>query len=185
MDPGRFERFLKTQGRQDRRQTPRKHGLACARRPDHDRIVPTGGCDLQCPFDIFLALDLAEVEVSRRTTGKHRFTAVPVPAWLAAAGPVPAVPAPALRRPMAWAAAIAGVCMVIAVAAMLGIGQLASGLDGPNPHASWIGELLLLVIFSVATALSALGVGVVVSIEQRRSRRQLPPRPGPGGRALA
>jgi hypothetical protein len=110
--------------------------------------------------------------------------AEPVTPAPAAAGPVPAVPAPALRRPMAWAAAIAGVCLVIAVAAVLGIGQLASGLDGPDPHASWIGELLLLAIFSVATALSALGVGAVVSIEQRRSRRQLPPRPGPGGRAL-
>jgi Domain of unknown function (DUF1707) len=99
----------------------------------------------------------------------------------AAAEPVPAVPAPALRRPMAWATAIAGVCLVIAVAAMLAIGRLAPGLDGPDPHATWIGELLALVIFSVATALSALGIGAVASIEQRRARKQLPPSPGPRG----
>jgi hypothetical protein len=103
----------------------------------------------------------------------------PAPDKPAAAGPA-ALPAPVLRRPMAWATGIAGVCLVIAVAAMLGIERLASGLDGPDPHASWIGELLVLFIFSAATALSALGIGAIVSIDQRRARRRLPPQ-APGG----
>ena len=119
--------------------------------------------------------------LSARTYGDLAALTADLPAEPAAAGPVPAVPAPALRRPMASAAAVAGVFLVIAFAAMLGVVQLASGLDGPDPQAPWIGGLLLLVIFSVATALSALGIGAVVSVEQRRSRRQLPPRPGPGG----
>jgi hypothetical protein len=119
--------------------------------------------------------------LSARTYDDLAALTADLPAGPAAAGLVPAVPAPALRRPMASAAAVAGVFLVIAFAAMLGIVQLASGLDGPDPRASWIGALLCLVIFSVATALSALGIGAVVSIEQRRSRRQLRPRRGPGG----
>jgi hypothetical protein len=118
-----------------------------------------------------------------RTYGDLSALTADLPAEPAVAGPAPAVPA--LRQPMASAAAVAGVFLVIAVAAMLGIGQLASGLSGPDPHAAWIGELLLLFIFSVATALSALGIGVVVSVERRRSRRQLPPRPGSGARPLS
>jgi hypothetical protein len=122
--------------------------------------------------------------LSARTYGDLAALTADLPAEPAAAGPVPAVPAPALRRPMASAAAVAGVFLVIAVAAMLGIAWLASGLDGLDPHAAWIGGLLSVVIFSVATALSALGIGAVVSIEQRRSRRQLPPGRGPGNLAL-
>ena len=37
----------------------------------------------------------------------------------------------------------------------------------------------------VITALVVLGRGVAASVEQRRSRKQLPPRPRPGGPALA
>lgn len=95
-----------------------------------------------------------------------------------AAEPAAAQPARALRRPMAWAALIAGVCFLVAVAALLGAGHLAADPYDPDPPGTLIGELLSLVVLSVATALSALGVGAVVSIEQRRSRRPLPPRPG-------
>jgi hypothetical protein len=118
--------------------------------------------------------------LSARTYGDLAALTADLPAEPAAAGPVPPAPAPALRRPMASAAAVAGVFLVIAVAAMLGIAQLASALDGPDPHTAWIGELLCVVIFSVATALSALGIGAVVSIDQRRARRQLPSGRAPG-----
>ena len=97
----------------------------------------------------------------------------------AAAAAVPAAPAPGIRRPMAWAAAIAGVCVVIAVAVLLGVGHLDSGAYGPN--GILVGELLSLAVILFGTALSALGIGAVVSIEQRRARRQLPPRSAPGG----
>jgi hypothetical protein len=123
--------------------------------------------------------------LSARTYGDLAALTADLPAGPAAvepavAGPIPAVPAPALRRPMTSAAAVAGVFLVIAAAAILAMGRLASGLDGPDPHAAWIGELLILVIFSFAAALSALGIGAVASIEQRRARRRLPPRPRPG-----
>jgi hypothetical protein len=97
----------------------------------------------------------------------------------AAAAAVPAAPTQGIRRPMAWAVAIAGVCVVIAVAALLGVFHLDS--DPYSPDGILIGELLSLAVILFATALSALGIGAVVSIEQRRSRRQLPPRPAPGG----
>ncbi len=41
-----------------------------------------------------------------------------------------------------------------------------------------------LAIASVLTALGILVVGVAISVAQRRSRGQLPPRPGPDGHAL-
>jgi DUF1707 SHOCT-like domain len=95
----------------------------------------------------------------------------------AAAAAVPAAPAQGIRRPMAWATAIAGVCVVIAVAALLDAGHLDS-----SPYSSngiLVGELLSLAVIFFGTALSALGIGAVVSIEQRRARRQLPPQPAP------
>jgi hypothetical protein len=110
----------------------------------------------------------------------------------AAAGAVPAVPAvpagspaPVIRRPMARAAAISGTCVTVAVAAM----RLAfyfdaeSGPSGPSPHQSLAKWFVLLAFIAVITALLALGLGVATSIGQRRSRRQLPPRPGPGNGA--
>jgi hypothetical protein len=107
----------------------------------------------------------------------------------AAAGAAPAVPAgspaPVIRRPMARAAAISGTCVAVAVAAM----RLAfyfdpeSGPPGPSPYQSLAKWFVLLAFIAVITALLALGLGVATSIGQRRSRRQLPPRPGPGNRA--
>lgn len=123
--------------------------------------------------------------LSARTYGDLAALTADLPAEPVAPAPTAPVPAePSVWLPMARGAAAAGLFMAIAVAAILGIAHLAPGLDGPNPHADWIGELLFLVIFSVASALSALAIGAVGSVVQWRSRRQLPPRPGPGGRAL-
>jgi hypothetical protein len=44
---------------------------------------------------------------------------------------------------------------------------------------------ILLALALAVTALVILGRGVAASVERRRSRKQLPPRPGLGGRALA
>ena len=55
---------------------------------------------------------------------------------------------------------------------------------GPGPHHGWTRLLLLLTLILVVTAFVILIRGVAASVEQRRLRRQLPPRPGPGGHAL-
>jgi hypothetical protein len=109
-----------------------------------------------------------------------------IPAEPAAAEPAaPAQPAArAIRRPLAKAAAMSGVCLVIAAAAILIGVHLAEGGSGPSPYHSVVKALFLLALVAVMTALLTVGLGVVTSIEQRRSRRRLPPRPGPGGHAL-
>ena len=43
---------------------------------------------------------------------------------------------------------------------------------------------MFLALAAVLTALGILVLGVAASVMQRRSCRQLPPRPGPGGHAL-
>ncbi len=92
-------------------------------------------------------------------------------------------PARARRRPLARAAAGSGGCLVIAFAAVWVGGHLDNPL-GPSPYKSLIPLCLVMALTAVFTALFILGNGVAASIEQRRSRRQLPPRPGPGGHTL-
>jgi hypothetical protein len=48
----------------------------------------------------------------------------------------------------------------------------------------WGTLFVLIALVAVVTAFGIMANGVATSLEQRRSRRQLPPRPGPGGRAL-
>ena len=101
-------------------------------------------------------------------------------------------PAPVRRRPLARAAAKSGVCLIIAAAATWVLALLVSddghyhGIPGANPsYESWAPLALLLAFAAVCTAIGILGSAVVTSLEQRRSRRQLPPRPGghaPAGR---
>jgi hypothetical protein len=111
--------------------------------------------------------------------------AVPTSAEPAAAASGPSrPPAPAIRRPLAKAAAISGACVVIATAFILISVHLAEGGSGPSPYHSLVKSLLLLALVAVMTALLAVGLGVATSIEQRRARRQLPPRSGPGGHGL-
>ncbi len=100
----------------------------------------------------------------------------------AAAGPA-RPPAPARRRPLARAAAQSGSCLVIAAAAIWAAFLADPGGSGPNPYHSWAPRMLLLAYLAVVVALGFLWYGVGTAREQRRSRRQLPPRPGPGGHA--
>ena len=109
---------------------------------------------------------------------------MPVPAGAAAVRPEPVrPPAPPIRRPLAKAAAMSGVCLVVVAAAR----QLNDHFDpagpGPDPDHSWGALCFLVAVIALMTAVGILGIGVVISIEQRRSGRK-PPRPGPGGRAL-
>ena len=104
------------------------------------------------------------------------------PAAPAAAGSA-RPPAPARRRPLARAATGSGSCLVIAAAAVRAAFILDPGPPGPTPYHSWAPLMLFLAYIAVLGTLGFVGYGVVTSVEQRRSRRQLPPRPGPGGRA--
>jgi hypothetical protein len=105
-------------------------------------------------------------------------TGIPV-----AAGPA-RPPAPARRRPLARAAAGSGGCLVIAFAAM----QVHRLADPGNTPGTLPGSLalpsFLVALTAVLAALFIVIYGVGTAVEQRRSRRQLPPRPGAGGRAV-
>ena len=94
-------------------------------------------------------------------------------------------PAPVRRWPLARAAAKSGVCLIIAAAATWVWVLLVSddghyrGVPGANPsYESWAPLALLLAFAAACTAIGILGSAVVKSLEQRRSRRQPPPRPG-------
>jgi hypothetical protein len=104
------------------------------------------------------------------------------PAPARAAPPRP--PAPARRRPLVRAAAGSGGCLVIAFTAM----QVAARADPGNTPGTLPGSLalpsFLVANAAVFAALFIMIYGVVIAVGQRRSRRQLPPRPGPGRRAL-
>jgi Domain of unknown function (DUF1707) len=93
-------------------------------------------------------------------------------------------PGPVRRRPLARAATKSGVCLIIAAAAwwvwvllVSGDGDY-DGIPGANPpHESWAAPALLVFFAAVCTAIGILGSAVVSSLEQRRSRGQLPPQP--------
>jgi hypothetical protein len=93
-------------------------------------------------------------------------------------------PAPARRRPLVRAAAWSGGCLVIAFAAM----QIAERADPGNTPGTLPGSLafpsFLLANAAVFAAVLIVIYGAVIAVGQRRSRRQLPPRPGASGHAL-
>jgi hypothetical protein len=99
-----------------------------------------------------------------------------IPGGPAAAGPA-RPPTPVRRRPLARAAAGAGGCLGIAFAAV----WLAADVLDPNglgnPYHPWSLLCLVVALSAVGTALYIVMNGVATSVEQRRSRRPLPPRP--------
>jgi hypothetical protein len=109
-----------------------------------------------------------------------------IPAESAATLPGPArPPVPAIRRPVAKAAAVSGVCLGIA-AAVIEIGaHIDPNVPGPNPHHAWVAACFSLALGAVIIAAFTAFLGVAVAIEQRRSRRQPPPRSGAGGRDVS
>lgn len=96
-------------------------------------------------------------------------------------------PAPARRWPLATAAVKSGSCLVFAFVLAYS-GNLIDNSDpngpGPGPHHGWTRLLLLLTLTLMVTAVVILVRGVAASVEQRRSRKQLRPRPDPARYAL-
>ncbi len=89
------------------------------------------------------------------------------------------LPALARRWPLASAAVKSAGYLVIAFALAYS-GNIIDNSDpnglGPGPHHGWTRLLLLLTLILMVTALAVLGQGVAASVEQRRSRKQLPHR---------
>ncbi len=129
-----------------------------------------------------LGARVAQTLASRTYTELAALTA-DIPPAPAAAGPA-RPPAPARRWPLVKAAAGSGGCLVIAAAAFWGATILDPGPPAPSPDHYWAPLMLLIVLAAVLGAVAIVGNGVVTAWEQRRSRRRLPPRPGPGGHAL-
>ena len=84
----------------------------------------------------------------------------------------------ARRRPLARVAVRSGSCLALAAAAVWASFILDPG--GPGTDRTWAGVMLLVAQYAVIAALCILWSGVGTSIQQRRSRRQLSPRPEPG-----
>jgi hypothetical protein len=106
-----------------------------------------------------------------------------VPAAPAAAG-LARPPTPARRWPLARAAAKSGGCLVLAFALVLFAANILDPHGLGNPYHPWSSLCAFVALGLVLTALGIFATGMATSVEQRRSRRQLPPRPGPGGHAL-
>ena len=100
--------------------------------------------------------------------------AVPSGPAASAASRAGGTPTPGRRWPLATTAVKSGGCLVIEAAALLIGGALDPGGPGPNPQHSWTSLLLFIALAAVVAAFGCLGQGVITSVEQRHSRRQLP-----------
>jgi Domain of unknown function (DUF1707) len=105
-----------------------------------------------------------------------------IPSARAASGPArPLVPA--RHRPLTRAVAKSGGCLALAGAAVWASFILDPG--GAGVDRPWAGLMLLVAQYAAIAAVWTFWSGVVTAVVERRSARQLPPRPGPGGHALA
>jgi hypothetical protein len=118
--------------------------------------------------------------LSARTYADLAAVAADIPPAPAAARPA-RPPAPARRRPLARAAAKSGICLIIMATAVGAAIILPADQGGSSP---WIGLMVLLAVSGLWTALGIMGYAVFTAWDERSSRRQLPPWPGPGGHAL-
>jgi hypothetical protein len=93
-------------------------------------------------------------------------------------------PAPARRWPIARAAAKSGGCLALAFALVWFAANVLDPNGLGNPYAPWSTLCAVAALISVVGAVGLLADGVATSLDQRHARRQLPPRPGPGGQAV-
>jgi len=96
-------------------------------------------------------------------------------------------PGLARRWPLARAAVKSGSFLAVAVVLAHSSDVIVNGLDygsAGDAYQDWARLLNFLALALMVTALVILGRGVAASVKQRR-RKQLPPRPRPGGHTLA
>ena len=93
-------------------------------------------------------------------------------------------PAPARSRPLAKGSAVSGGLLVFAFGLILFAANVLDPHGLGNPYHPWSSLCAVVAIFATIAAMMIFAHGVGTSVEQRRSRRQLPPRPGRGGQAL-
>jgi Domain of unknown function (DUF1707) len=89
---------------------------------------------------------------------------------------------PARRRPLGRVAVRSGGCLALAAAAVWASFILDPG--GPGADRTWAGLMILVAQYAVIAGVCILWSGVVAAVQQRRSGRQLPPRPEPGRHAV-
>ena len=70
-DQADLQRLPRGQRRQDAGEPLGEHGLAGARRTDHQQVVAAGRGDLQGPLGRLLTLDIGEVELGAAVLGEH------------------------------------------------------------------------------------------------------------------
>ena len=88
-------------------------------------------------------------------------------------------PVPPVRRPVAKAAVVAGLCLAIAVAATEVGAHIDPNVPGPNPHHAWVAALFSLALVAVITAAFTVWLGAAVAIQQRLEQRRLRVAAGP------
>jgi len=93
-------------------------------------------------------------------------------------------PAPARSRPLAKASAASVGLLGFAFGLILFAANVLDPHGLGNPYHPWSGLCAVVAFFAAIAAVLIFAHGVGTSVEQRRSRRQLPPRPGRGGHAL-
>lgn len=133
-------------------------------------------------------LDQGELDVrtSRALTARTRAElaalTVDIPADLAAARPsVPARPQAAARpslvqrRPVLWAVAGSGSCLAISFGLVLFAANVLDPNGLGNPYHPWSGLCALVAFIVLLTGLGILIHGLGTAVDQRRTRRQLPP----------
>ena len=117
--------------------------------------------------------------LAARTRAELATLTADIPAGPAVAGPSvvgPACPsAPARRRPLLRATAGSGGCLAIAFAAVWAAANILDPNGLGNPYHPWSRLCLFVAVFAVVTAFGIMINGVGTAVEQRRSRRQLPP----------
>jgi Domain of unknown function (DUF1707) len=101
-----------------------------------------------------------------------------------AAAEIARPPAPARSRPLAKASAASGGLLIFAFGLILFAANVLDPHGLGNPYHPWSSLCAVVAMFATVAAVMILVHGVGTSVEQRRSRRQLPPRPGTGDHAL-
>jgi len=134
--------------------------------------------------DAFVQGRLTKDELDARAGRALAALTADIPASPAAAPPARPPARVRRRRPLARAAAGSGACLVFAFGAVLFAAHVLDPNGLGNPYHPWSTLCGLAAFAAVCAALCIAVNGGGTSLERRRSRRQLPPGPGPGSHGL-